>query len=139
MNKDVKQKWVAALRSGEFEQCKGTLRMGDSFCCLGVLSELAVRDGVIEPPVALGDDDWRSHRGDGQPVWAYDNEAGHLPDAVANWAGLTYSYESYDVPGTTAETGPECDPEAGGNRLSYYNDDRGMTFSEIANIIEEYL
>lgn len=138
MNADVKQKWVAALRSGEFEQCKGTLRMGDRFCCLGVLSELAVRDGVIQPATALNNTDWRASRGDGESVYVYDNEAGHLPNAVALWAGLIWEFESYDDEGTM-ETEANVDPDVNGLTLSFYNDERGKTFSEIADLIEEYL
>lgn len=47
--------WVKALRSGEYKQGYGYLhykRGGkDKFCCLGVLCDLAVKNGVIEPPV----------------------------------------------------------------------------------------
>lgn len=43
MDAELKTKWVAALRSGEFRQATGKLRDGDpegdgyAFCCLGVL------------------------------------------------------------------------------------------------------
>ena len=30
------RKWIAALRSGEYEQTQGCLRDNDGFCCLGV-------------------------------------------------------------------------------------------------------
>lgn len=33
---DKKAKWAAALRSGDFNQCKGVLVCVDKFCCLGV-------------------------------------------------------------------------------------------------------
>jgi len=135
MNEIVKAKWVAALRSGEFQQCKGTLRKGDSFCCLGVLSELAVRDGVIMPAQVLPETDWRSSRGDGLPVYVYNNEAGHLPTAVAKWAGLSYSYDNWD-----GEVGhePDVDPSVDGRELSGLNDS-GLPFSEIADVIERGL
>lgn len=35
-----KAAWVAALRSGEFEQTQGQLKSGDAYCCLGVQCEL---------------------------------------------------------------------------------------------------
>lgn len=35
----VKAKWVAALRSGKYEQGKGYLKDGNSYCCLGVAVE----------------------------------------------------------------------------------------------------
>lgn len=34
--KAFKKKWVAALRSGKFEQGQCTLRDGKQYCCLGV-------------------------------------------------------------------------------------------------------
>lgn len=41
MDADLKQKWVDALRSGEYIQGQGWLRLSgpstDQFCCLGVL------------------------------------------------------------------------------------------------------
>ena len=41
MNADVKQKWVAALRSGQYKQGRGRLRQEDKYCCLGVLCDLS--------------------------------------------------------------------------------------------------
>ena len=40
MNKDIKQKWVKALRSGEYKQGSRFLHYEDKFCCLGVLCDL---------------------------------------------------------------------------------------------------
>ena len=41
MNKEVKQAWIKALRSGEYEQGTGYLRSEDNkFCCLGVLCDI---------------------------------------------------------------------------------------------------
>lgn len=34
------QTWVNALRSGEFKQAQSALCKGDSYCCLGVASEI---------------------------------------------------------------------------------------------------
>ena len=60
MNKEVKQQWVAALRSGEYKQGKNALRRqyeGEDaeFCCLGVLCDLAVKAGfsVVEVPITF--------------------------------------------------------------------------------------
>jgi hypothetical protein len=36
LDKDFKEKWVAALRSGEYQQAHGTLFNGTGYCCLGV-------------------------------------------------------------------------------------------------------
>jgi hypothetical protein len=40
MKKELKEKWVAALRSGQYEQARGKLRDGDGYCCIAVLCEL---------------------------------------------------------------------------------------------------
>ena len=40
MNKDIKTLWVAALRSGDYEQAQGVLKRDGGFCCLGVLCDL---------------------------------------------------------------------------------------------------
>ena len=41
MNVTWKEKWIAALRSGEFRQTKDNLHSHDGFCCLGVLRHIA--------------------------------------------------------------------------------------------------
>lgn len=40
MKPSIKKKWVAALRSGQYQQAKKVLTDGQGFCCLGVLSNL---------------------------------------------------------------------------------------------------
>lgn len=45
MNKTIKAKWIAALRSGKYKQAKGVMREGPAsnpkgFCCLGVLCDV---------------------------------------------------------------------------------------------------
>ena len=42
MDAQWKTKWVEALRSGNYEQGKDSLREGDQFCCLGVLTDLVI-------------------------------------------------------------------------------------------------
>lgn len=36
LDPEFKAKWVAALRSGEYKQCKGALHLNGGHCCLGV-------------------------------------------------------------------------------------------------------
>jgi hypothetical protein len=45
MDPALLDKWLAALRSGEYEQTKGALRRDNSFCCLGVLCDVISPDG----------------------------------------------------------------------------------------------
>lgn len=39
MDAELKSKWVAALRGGEYKQIRGSLRSESGFCCLGVLCD----------------------------------------------------------------------------------------------------
>jgi len=41
MDNDLKQKWVTALRSGDYRQGQGHLHADGEFCCLGVLCDVA--------------------------------------------------------------------------------------------------
>jgi len=41
MNPKYKSSWVTALRSGKFKQTTVSLRRGNSYCCLGVLCQIA--------------------------------------------------------------------------------------------------
>lgn len=78
MKADVKERWVAALRSGKYKQGVGFLTAEDSFCCLGVLCDLALLDGVISDVTVDAD----------KAVVYYDDEAGLPPESVMLWAGL---------------------------------------------------
>jgi hypothetical protein len=114
VNPEVKQKWVAALKSGEFEQgrhCLTDLTAPEQplHCCLGVLCELAVKDGV---PVQVVNSKRQRY---------YDSAGSVLPPVVREWAGLD-----------------RLDPAAGDIALSSLNDN-GWGFNEIANRIEAYL
>lgn len=113
MNQEVKAKWLAALRSGEFEQGKRFLRVEDRFCCLGVLCHLAVEEGVAPASIPEA----------GRAVWSYGalEKSGTLPAEVIAWADIGSS-----------------DPFAGAVRLTTANDG-GSTFEEIADMIERAL
>lgn len=112
MNPEVKTKWLAALRSGQFKQGRGRLARvtpeGEEFCCLGVLCELAVQEGVAKRKL-----DWE--------IFVYDFSEHYLPETVAEWSGL--------------DDGQGCRPGTF-DSLSVLNDDRCYTFDQIADIIE---
>lgn len=123
MNPEVKARWVAALRSGEYKQTTGCLSRADGFCCLGVLCDLHAKEtGTLWTE----GDTKRSYFG----VWAV------LPPAVGDWASL-----SEELGGTVVIGGEEA-------ALTEHNDgitserkrtDVKRTFSEIATAIEEQL
>lgn len=41
MKQEWKEKWVKALRSGEYEQGREWLKRNGKFCCLGVLCDIS--------------------------------------------------------------------------------------------------
>jgi hypothetical protein len=51
MDAELKTKWVNALRSGEYKQCRNTLHEGEAYCCLGVLAVISGLD--VEGRVGL--------------------------------------------------------------------------------------
>lgn len=65
-NRDNIQKWVDALRSGEYKQCYGVLSDGEGYCCLGVACKISGKRwnelaGMLSNPVmewlGVADDD----------------------------------------------------------------------------------
>jgi hypothetical protein len=40
MNKELKERWITALQSGNYEQAKGYLCVGNRLCCIGVLCDI---------------------------------------------------------------------------------------------------
>lgn len=46
MNPEIKALWLEALRSGEYKQTTGVLNDGCRYCCLGVLTDIAVQQGL---------------------------------------------------------------------------------------------
>lgn len=40
MDSELKQQWLAALRSGKYEQGKNSLKVNNKYCCIGVLLSL---------------------------------------------------------------------------------------------------
>lgn len=134
MNPERKAEWIAALRSGNYEQGSDYLaRRGNDgnmkYCCLGVLCDLAVKAGVeVEVVDSMG-------------TVQYDGQISVTPDSVAQWAGLP------DV-NPTVITGWEV-PEGEGRTMAFslaeMNDGSEMyhypahTFEQIAQAIEENL
>ena len=113
MDQEIKAKWLAALRSGEYKQGSGGLRnKNDGFCCLGVLCD-------IHPDVSWSEpNDYEARRAvykDG------DDHHGYLPEKFAKEVGLR--------PGRGRSF--ELDVAQ--------KNDAGVPFTEIADWIEEHL
>jgi hypothetical protein len=125
MNPEIRARWVAALRSGEIPQASGILRDGDARCCLGVLCDLAVADGVI-PEAA-----WESREG----IWLYGRESQTLPASVSQWAGIEGTFEHNPVVFVEDDDAPGVPVTVNERSLAELNDG-GWTFPQIAGAIE---
>lgn len=126
MNREVRDRWVAALRSGDYAQGARALAYRESvstelrYCCLGVLCDLASRDGVVGFGELLT----------GRLAYGAEQRTGGLPTEVIRWAGLD-----------------DDDPVVAGRPLSSWNDgtDGGSNrvpatnFATIAQLIEGHL
>lgn len=107
MNPEIKAAWVAALRSGEYKQGRGQLRnTDDEYCCLGVLCDLAVKAGVTE--------------------WVFSLES------------TSYGCGAYEATVVPPPEVREWDEHSGLSEkgLIFANDEEGMTFDQIADLIE---
>lgn len=113
-NAEAKAAWLAALRSGQFQQGRGQLFEPGSqtYCCLGVACEvyrMATDQGHWNPVGSFQAPDGLTH-------------SGVLPLQVRDWFGLA-----------------ESDPVVAGSHMTELNDSLGKTFEEIAELIEANL
>lgn len=127
MNQDVLKKWVAELRSGKYKQGEGHLGMTDEdgeehFCCLGVLCELALDEGVPNLNREFNNDALR---------YFYNGREDFLPKPVMEWAG--FDNKNPGVPYIQSEDDPG---DLFDKPLSELNDE-GLSFAAIADIIEQ--
>lgn len=115
MKPEIKKRWVDALRSGKYQQGRDYLSFQGCYCCLGVLCDLAVKEGVCE---------WESRGIDA--CLHIDGGGVSLPQAVREWAGVPSAnpraiYDDIDLP------------------VSELNDEIGLTFPQLADLIEAQL
>ena len=125
MNEAIKQKWVAALRSGEYEQTLSMLRNSEGFCCLGFLCDLYSKATGV---------DWFHSADDEYAMHGNDNT---LPLEVRQWAQLADEFGGY-VEIETDEDGM-TDPYPVDVSLTELNDSWGYDFKLIAKVIEQQL
>jgi hypothetical protein len=75
MNHRIAKKWIDALCSGEYKQTTSTLKDACGFCCLGVLTDLAIKEGVFSG--------W-----DDSSVQRQRDAVEFAPGEVCEWSGL---------------------------------------------------
>lgn len=121
MNEEIRAEWIKRLRSGQYKQGKLRLRTSvdtmhergmtkPNYCCLGVLCEIAVEQGIITY-------DGHVYNSSGS------SNNSLLPSVVVNWAGLR------------SESPFVVTPENESIALVSLNDN-GRSFDEIADYIE---
>jgi hypothetical protein len=132
MQPEVKEAWLKALRSGEYQQGTGCLRKDDTYCCLGVLCDV-----YDKQEVGLGESRWKfvpEYKlggllyGEATVVKAhyrYQDQPEILPYDVKKWAGLKDRSPSFVDDTQLSKT------------LAALNDD-GYTFNQIADVIEKH-
>lgn len=107
MKAQVKADWLAALRSGDYKQTQGRLRRDEGFCCMGVLCD------VIDPSK------WRHELHElfsNHATWSYGDLALFPSVSVLPPVEILFNHR---------------------NVLSCMNDTKGLSFTEIADWIEQ--
>lgn len=78
---ELQARWIAALRSGKYQQGEWRLRSNtDRFCCLGVACDVA--DSAK----------WKLSRD--ETCYSFQDQSTCLPESLRNEVGLTVSLES---------------------------------------------
>jgi hypothetical protein len=126
MKADIKTKWIAALRSGQYEQTDMRLRHDGSYCCLGVLCDIYSQEtGVAwEPNAHVG---FSMHGADSV-----------LPGEVRVWADLPHEHGGYVAVSKRYDEGEETTVYHTPS-LTELNDQWQYDFRQIADVIEEQL
>lgn len=119
MDKQIKQRWIDALRSGDYIQGAGRLHDPEenSFCCLGVLCDLYIKDHSKSTAWSFGPSVNEE---------AINATEGYLPGEVIDWAKLQSSFSGDLVVYQDDGTGIE---------VTELNDS-GASFRKIARYIE---
>jgi hypothetical protein len=119
---ELRKKWIAALRSGRYEQGQVYLKSKIGYCCLGVAAEVV---GEEFQQMSFEPEEWYLIDDDGLAEYSL------LPYRVTKAYGLRGSIgnflESVDLGRSDSITDSLADMN-----------DRGFTFSEIANFIEQH-
>jgi hypothetical protein len=121
MANELKAKWIEDLRSGEYEQGEGNLKSpggvtGEAdYCCLGVLIDRCIKDGLVEDKdwIEVEDKDWIEVEDDGR--FEFRGKGDFPPAEILDLVGITFS-------------------EA--QELATFNDNYGYSFEDIANFLE---
>ena len=126
MKADIKTKWIAALRSGQYEQTDMRLRNNEGYCCLGVLCDLYSRE--------TGEAWFETSNGD----FSMHNSETTLPDKVQKWADLYHQHGAYVAVTKRYDEGEDTTIHHAPS-LTELNDQWQYDFHQIADVIEQQL
>jgi len=124
MNEQVKDIWVKALRSSDYTQGRLFLHLAEtkhtpeSFCCLGVLCDLSLKNSSL-PIIRTANEE--------EGIVRYDRASEGLPLSVMSWAEIKF---------TNPDVVVVNDFKDKTTSLAELNDG-GASFLEIADIIEK--
>jgi hypothetical protein len=122
MDKRIKKLWINALRSGEFKQGRGFLEKNGCYCALGVLSALALVEGICTYEEING-------------LGTFDKRKINLSFNIMKWADIAQDNERYLIP---SEHGVIVKFQGKVTTIMELND-KGMSFKRLATIIERHL
>lgn len=126
MNKEIKEKWITALESGEYLKGDNALRVDNTYCCLGVLCDLYRKENnKVEWKKASGPNIVKLNnvsRCDVFGMGGIDDSWGVLPEIVKNWAELE-----------------ENNPQVYNSKNLATINDRNKTFKEVIEAIKTCL
>lgn len=135
MNPEVKALWVADLRSGLHAQTKGCLNRGDSFCCLGRLTDIYINSPANDVGMKWEQADPIESSGK-MAVYENHSATSFLSTAILKWAGL--GRRAGEWVNVDKELSEKIGLIGANYSLSHLND-QGVTFLQIADIIEAQL
>jgi hypothetical protein len=127
LDPEFKKLWVAALRSGEYQQTRQTLYRteGDQdypagMCCLGVACDLAIKHKIVEAA-------WHATGNRMEFVLANEGAGTNVPPIE-----LFYKI-------ITDNTRPVNEWQLPDGSTLYGLNDKGYTFAQLADLIEEHM
>lgn len=134
MKKTIKDRWLGALRSGEYKQGTAALKTPLGFCCLGVLCDLYIKEGNNNA-------EWQgtSFEEEVDEEYCGHGEDEELPDTVMKWAGLEDNDPKVTLEGGNMVNISRANDGYSGDKKYNQEPTKAHTFAEIANLIETQL
>ena len=152
MRPAIKDQFVNNLRNGKYPQARGSLitlveieaedggpKQVTGYCCLGVLSDMAIRSGEIADQIRWQEGSLETEIEVLDPdtgVWE-EHHSQDLPLCVARWAGITDKRPDDPTdPVDRRVVRQPNNPRFGAKRAIDLNDTDMLSFPEIADRIE---